>query len=68
MRVEGRIDRNTLDSLKEVCQGYLDKGSNIHLQLTDLYYISKEGEQYMQEIHDRVTFIDLPQYLKIESG
>ena len=66
IRLDGRVDRKSLASLKEVCDQHLGRDRRVRLQLTGLNHICKEGRYYLREIQDRVTFVDLPHFLKLE--
>ncbi|MBU2549361.1 MAG: hypothetical protein KKB20_13165 [Proteobacteria bacterium] len=66
IKVEGRVDRESLPSLREICDPHLKSGKRVSLDLKDITHINKEGLDYFGEIRDRVTFVDIPQFLKLD--
>ncbi len=68
IQIEGKLDRESIPTLKEVCQFYLDSGpiKNITLEMHGLRSIGIEGKIYLKEIKDKVCLEGLPEFLRME--
>ena len=64
--VEGSIDRESLPSLEEICHWHLKKNRNVSLDLKGLMHINSQGRHFLRSIKAQVTFVSLPQFLKLE--
>ena len=68
IKVDGKIDRHTIPTLQEVCQRHFDAipALEITFEILRLDSISLEGKNYLREIQDRVSFRNIPEFLKLE--
>ena len=68
IRVHGNLDRNTLPTLKQVCRRHFGSQSNdkISIHLEELVHCCKEAKSYLKEISGKVTYIGLPEFMKLE--
>lgn len=66
LRLEGRLDRNTLLEVSRICNGYLQRGISINMNLEGIDHISKEGRDFLRNMKDKVQFCNLSEFLKIE--
>jgi|APSaa5957512622_1039677.scaffolds.fasta_scaffold89825_1 hypothetical protein len=68
IRVQGNLDRNTLPTLKQVCRQYFDPqcNDNVSMNLEELVHCCKESKSYLKEISDQVTYVGLPEFMKLE--
>ncbi len=66
--VEGKLDRDSLPTLKDVCNHHLEpnKGLPVIVSFQGLEGIGREAIKYLRDIKDRVHFIDMPDFLKME--
>ncbi len=66
--IEGKIDRDSLPILKEVCRRHLDskKAFAIVIKFHDLQGISIDAVKYLKRLKKKVSFLDLPDYLEME--
>jgi len=66
--VEGKIDRDSLPTLKEVCSRHLEskKALAVVIQFHDMQGISIDAVKYLKHLKKKVSFLDLPDYLEME--
>ena len=65
IRVDGILDRKSMQILDKVCHPYLREKQKIILNLQGLTYITREGRDYLMEIKDIVTFINIPLFMTL---
>ena len=68
--IEGKLDRYSLPTLQEVYAGHLEapEQPKIAIDTGELNSISIEGKNYFRKIQGRVTFVNLPEFLRLELG
>ena len=68
IRVHGNLDRNTLPTLKQVCSQYfgLQCNDRVSMHLEELVHCCKEAKSYLKEISSQVTYVGLPEFMKLE--
>jgi hypothetical protein len=68
IQVDGKLDRHTIPTLQKVCQQHFDAipALEITVEIMRLDSISLEGKYYLKEIQDRVSFKNIPEFLKLE--
>ncbi len=68
IRVQGNLDRNTLPTLIQVCRQYFDPQCNdkVSMNLEELIHCCKEAKSYLKEISGQVTYVGLPEFMKLE--
>ena len=66
--IEGKLDRYSLPTLQEVYVGHLESPEQLRIAIDtrDLNSISIEGKNYFRKIQNTVTFLNLPEFLKLE--
>ena len=66
--IEGKLDRYSLPTLQAVYRGHLEAPEHpkIAIDTRELNSISIEGKNYFRKIQDTVTFVNLPEFLKLE--
>ena len=64
--VEGSIDADGLQPLRDVCRQNLGKKQNVVLHLEGLTGISNEGKDYLREIQGKIALTGMPDYLRLE--
>jgi anti-anti-sigma regulatory factor len=66
--VEGRLDRDALVTLKQVCDLHLNDQSirQVVIQLQKLQGISLDAKRYLKEISKRVSLSNIPPFLEME--
>ena len=66
--IEGKLDRYSLPTLQEVYRGHVESPEQprIAIDAQELNSISLEGKNYFRKIQDSVTFLNLPEFLKLE--
>ena len=64
--VDGRLSDQDLASFRDILEKYMNLNTRVFVNLTNLSHLGLEGKQFLQEIHDRVELVDLPEYLKAE--
>ena len=64
IKVDGVLNRNSLNLFDKVCRLYLNKECNIVLNLDGMIHITREGRNYLKEIKNSVSFTDIPCFLK----
>ena len=65
LMVEGRLDRESLPALRQVCERYLGIGQKVRVHLGGLNHIGQEGLDFLRSIRDRVLFLEMNEYLKM---
>ncbi len=66
--VDGVIDLGTIPMLESVCQRYLDKGTQVSLNLESVLHITREGRKFIQLMQEKVHIVNLPEFIKLEQG
>jgi hypothetical protein len=64
--VEGRVNQKSLPSLKDVCNRHLGEKRNILLNLRSLLDISRDGRDFLGEMRERITLVEVPHFLKLD--
>jgi len=64
--VGGVLDQGAVPVLKGVCDGHLDKGRRILLNLEAVVHITREGRGFIQGIRKKISVANLPEYMKLE--
>ncbi len=64
LKVEGRLDRDSLPVLRNVCERHWKEGRSISLDLSGIYYVGMAGRDFLADIKQKVRFIGMSQYLK----
>ncbi|MBI5603095.1 MAG: hypothetical protein HY879_07045 [Deltaproteobacteria bacterium] len=65
LRVEGRLDRESLPALRQVCARHLEAGKKVRLHLGGLNHTGQDGLDFLRSIRDRVLFLELNEYFKM---
>jgi hypothetical protein len=68
IQVDGKLDRRTIPTLQEVCQRHFESEPTlkITIEILRLDGITIEGKNYLRSIQDRVSFKNIPEFLKLE--
>ncbi|MBT3226972.1 MAG: hypothetical protein HN354_11680 [Deltaproteobacteria bacterium] len=66
LRLEGRVDRQSLPVLTRACEEYLKIDKVVTLSMEGIDHISKGGREYLKSIKAKIKFNSLSEYLKIE--
>lgn len=66
IHVNGRLDKATLSSLKEICRRHCGKDKKIMLLLSGLLRADKEARDFLKSIRRQVVFVDMPEFLRLE--
>ena len=64
IKVDGVLNRKSLNLLDKVCHLYLSKERNIVLNLDGMIHITREGRNYLMGIKNFVSFTESPCFLK----
>jgi hypothetical protein len=64
IKVDGVLNRKSLNLLDNVCRLYLSKKRNIVLNLNGMIHITREGRNYLRGIKNVVSFTESPSFLK----
>ena len=66
--VEGKLDRDSLPTLKKVCKEHLTskKQLTVVVQLDKLQGISLEGKKYLKQIKNKAQLEKVPDFLAME--
>jgi hypothetical protein len=64
--VDGNLDRQSLSSLQKVCHNHLRQNKKILLHVEGLRHVSDDGKTFLREVRDKVTFLGLSPFLKLE--
>ena len=64
--VDGSLRDCDSQYFRDILEKYLGLNRKIYVNLSQLNHVGWQGKKLLQEIRDRVEFIDLPDYLKAE--
>ena len=64
IKVDGVLNRKSIDLLDKVCRLYLNKERNIVLDLNGTRHITREGRNYLMGIQNVISFKERPCFLK----
>ena len=54
IRVDGRLDDESIVILKNVCEPYLLANTQIFLDLEGVYHIGRMGRDYLRDFRDKI--------------
>jgi anti-anti-sigma regulatory factor len=57
IQIDGSLESESFGVFKEVCERNLSKKKKVTLNLQNLFYISREGMEYLEEIKRRVVIV-----------
>jgi hypothetical protein len=66
LKVDGRLDDSSIPTLDEVCKHHFRDGRKVSLDLEGLYYISREGRDFLNMIKDRVKLMRIPSFINLK--
>jgi len=66
IEVDGRLDRKSLATFRDVCEQQLNCKKNILLHLRGITHTDEFGREYIRRIKNRVEFLSVPEFLKLE--
>lgn len=66
IEVDGRLNRKSMASLITVCERHLENHKAIFLHLKGLTHTDESGRQYLKKLKNRVDFLSVPEFLKLE--
>jgi len=66
IKVEGRLDSESLPVLADTYRKALESGKKTAMDLAKIANIDREGKDFLEEIQDTVQMIDLPLYIKMQ--
>jgi ABC-type transporter Mla MlaB component len=66
IEVDGRLNRKSLASLKDVCDRQLKSKKKILLHLKGITHTDEVGREYLKNLKNRVEFLSVPEFLKLE--
>lgn len=66
IKVDGRLDRKSLASFKDVCNQQLSSNKKILLHLKGITHTDESGREYIKNLKNRVEFLSVPEFLKLE--
>jgi hypothetical protein len=65
--VEGKLDPDSLPTLKEVCEQHLaSEGKQVILELAELQGTSLEAKKYLKKIGSKAQLNNVPDFLAME--
>ena len=56
---DGILDSSSVPTLRNLCEHHLEEHKKVLLRLEGLIRVSREGGQFLQEIEQKVTIVDL---------
>ena len=66
--VDGVLDQGTIPILRGVCDRHLHEERKVLLNLEGVVHITREGRRFLHGIHDRVSIVNLPEFVKLEQS
>ena len=63
--MDGVLDRESIAVLDKVCHRHLNGTRRVVLNLQGLTYITREGRNYLTGMNDIVTFVNIPQFMRL---
>ena len=64
--VDGRLDRKSLSSFRDVCERQISSNKHILLDLKGITHTDESGREYLKFLKKRAQFISVPEFLKLE--
>ncbi len=66
--IEGKLDRNSLPTLEEVCKRHLesDKQLKVVVQLDKLQGVGLKAKEYLKKLGTRAQLTNVPDFLAME--
>ena len=66
IQVEGKLDSESVVSLRDLCRGHIFEKRNIRLNLQKLLWVDRDGLDYLRSIQKNVRLEGLNPYFKLE--
>jgi hypothetical protein len=66
--LDGILDLDSIPIIKDVCAHHLGNHRSIMMYLGGLLHITREGKDFLQEIQEKVSVVDPPQYMKLSAN
>ena len=66
IQIEGKLDRESVGSLHDLCQEHFLRESRVRLNLEKLLWVDKEGLDYLRSIRNKVHLEGLNSYFELE--
>ena len=63
LEVDGVLHLESVSILRQVCENYLVNGKKLALDLAGLTHVTREGRNYLGEIRQEVTLVNLPSFV-----
>ena len=68
IKVDGVLNRKSLNLLDKVCRLYLSNERKVVLNLNGLRHITREGRNYLMGIQNAISFKENPFFLKFSKN
>ncbi len=68
IRVDGILNRKTIDVLSDVCSPYLAGNTSIVLDLAGVTHTDELGRKYLMDVSRHVAFKNVPRFLRMNWG
>lgn len=66
IKVDGRLNRETVEPLSELCERYLKNGKKVWLDIEGITHTDESGGKYIMSLRNRVKFLRVPEFLRLK--
>ena len=66
IKVEGRLNRETIAPLTEMCERVLEDGKAILLDIEGITHTDESGGEYISSLKNRVKFTSASEFLRLK--
>ena len=68
IKVDGLLNRKTIEPLAEICSKSLKNNLSIFLDLAGVTHTDELGREFLVEVGKHIIFKNVPKFLKIDLG
>lgn len=68
IKVDGFLNRKTIDALADICGPHLADNASIILDLEGLTHTDELGRKYLKQVSRHVVFKNTPKFLRMDWG
>jgi len=62
IHVDGILELESIPILENICEQHWQRGKKVQLDLKGLIHVSREGNNFLQNIQNKVTFVNPPSF------
>ncbi len=66
IRVDGFLDSQSIPILRDFCDKYFQGNKQVHLYLGGLRHITREGIEFLKEMRNEFTYVEVPEFIQLK--